>query len=86
MPGSGDRKPSVAAGGSRRKPSQSNSNSGQTSPAIPSSTGSKSTVKHIPVNTFNSQDVNNHFQNSWTAALENFHRAGTTGAGSNKEV
>ncbi|KAG0088999.1 hypothetical protein BGZ92_005436 [Podila epicladia] len=79
MPASGERKPTVGASGSRRKPSQSNT--GSASPVGPTAAGPKSPSGYAPVNNFNSQDVTNHFHKSWTAALESFHQAGASGTG-----
>ncbi|KAG0035250.1 hypothetical protein BGZ82_005360 [Podila clonocystis] len=64
MPASGDRKPTVGASGSRRKPSQSNT--GSAAPVGPTATGPKAPSEYAPVNNFNSQDVTNHFHKSFT--------------------
>ncbi|KAF9909768.1 hypothetical protein EC991_008091 [Linnemannia zychae] len=91
MPASGKQTP-TGAGGARRKPSQSNNNSNNNNSTNNNSNsinnnannvnpelGSKSRdTDYIPVNNFNSQDVVNHFDRSWKAALDSFHQPGAS--------
>ncbi|KAG0345604.1 hypothetical protein BG004_003485 [Podila humilis] len=51
------------------------------SPAGASQPGAKSSSVYNPVNNFNSQDVTNFFNKSWTAALENHHQTRVSGSG-----
>ncbi|KAF9091214.1 hypothetical protein BGX23_005386 [Mortierella sp. AD031] len=78
MPASGKQTPTP--GGARRKPTQSTNNNTASNNANPE-LGSKSgdTEGYTPVNNFNSQDVVNHFDRSWKAALDSFHQPGATG-------
>ncbi|KAF9916600.1 hypothetical protein BX616_003378 [Lobosporangium transversale] len=70
MPGSGDRKQAVAAGGSRRKTSQSNTPTPSIIASSELGVKSQTTEGYAPVNNFNSQDVVNHFDRTWKAARE----------------
>ncbi|KAF8945200.1 hypothetical protein BGZ47_003117 [Haplosporangium gracile] len=89
MPASGKQTPT--AGGARRKPFQTsnnannsaNNNANNNANANNANTiilelGSKSRDigTYSPVNSFNSQDVVNHFDHSWKAALESYHQPG----------
>ncbi|KAF9962497.1 hypothetical protein BGZ70_008031 [Mortierella alpina] len=78
MPGSGDRKQSVGSSGSRRKTTQSTTSTANASPEL----GSKpqTTEDYAAVNNFNSQDVVNHFDRTWKAALDSFHQPSNTNA------
>ncbi|KAG0288035.1 hypothetical protein BGZ98_004409 [Dissophora globulifera] len=79
MPGSGDRKQSVGASGSRRKASQSTpSTNNVVSPDL--APKSPTAERYAPVNNFNSQEVVNHFDRTWKAALESFHQTGPSNA------
>ncbi|KAG0295761.1 hypothetical protein BGZ97_004734 [Linnemannia gamsii] len=53
-----------------------NTNANNTSPELGSK--SRDTENYNPVNNFNSQDVVNHFDRSWKAALDSYHQPGTT--------
>ncbi|KAF9548144.1 hypothetical protein EC957_007172 [Mortierella hygrophila] len=80
MPASGKQTPT---GGARRKPTPSSNHTANANNANNANTtnpelGSKSrdTETYIPVNSFNSQDVINHFDRSWKAALDSYHQPG----------
>ncbi|KAG0058464.1 hypothetical protein BGZ89_001266 [Linnemannia elongata] len=81
MPASGKQTPT----GTRRKPTQSSNttntananntnNTNTTNPELGSK--SRDTETYNPVNNFNTQDVVNHFDRSWKAALESYHQPG----------
>ncbi|KAF8941142.1 hypothetical protein BGZ58_001858 [Dissophora ornata] len=70
-------KQSVGASVSRRKASQSNTTSSNVaSPELGSKSKSQSADGYVPVNNFNSQEVVNHFDRSWKAALDSYHQLG----------
>ncbi|KAG0378871.1 hypothetical protein BGX24_002535 [Mortierella sp. AD032] len=85
MPASGKQTPT--AGGARRKTSQANNNNTNNTNANNNNNasnanpelGSKSRdTDYIPVNNFNTQDVVNHFDRSWKAALDSYHQPGAS--------
>ncbi|KAG0266745.1 hypothetical protein BG011_001204 [Mortierella polycephala] len=67
-----DRKQFVSTGGARRKASQSTTSTSSANLELGSK--SQTTETYAPVNNFNTQDVINHFDRSWKAALDSFHQ------------
>ncbi|KAF9982021.1 hypothetical protein BGZ75_006605 [Mortierella antarctica] len=71
------RKQPVAASGSRRK-TQSTPSTANASPELESKP--QATEDYAAVNNFNSQDVVNHFDRTWKAALDSFHQPSNSNA------